>query len=48
MDRMKKRAAALLVPAFAVAMKYHLRREKMHPELSELMSKARYERIDRI
>ena len=47
-DRVKKRAAALLVPAFAVAMKYHLRREKMHPELAELMSKSRYTRIHQV
>jgi len=47
-DRIKKRAAALLVPAFAVAMKYHLRREKMHPELAELMSRPRYRTIKEV
>ncbi|MDJ0724799.1 MAG: bestrophin family ion channel [Prochloraceae cyanobacterium] len=47
-DRMKKRAAALLVPAFAVAMKYHLRRERVNPELGNLMSVTRYRRIKQV
>ena len=47
-DREEKRAAAQLVPAFAVAMKYHLRSERVNSELMPLMSQQQYQRLQEV
>ena len=44
-DRIEKEAAILLVPAFAVAMKLHLRKEPMNSELGSLVSPLQYRRL---
>jgi putative membrane protein len=44
-DREGKAANARLVAAFAAAMKLHLRRDPVHPELMPLMSQSQYHRL---
>ncbi|MBD6615511.1 hypothetical protein FNW02_06575 [Komarekiella sp. 'clone 1'] len=44
-DRTEKEAVLLLVVAFPVAMKLHLRREQVSSELSPLMSPSRYQTL---
>jgi putative membrane protein len=44
-DRIKKKAAMRLVTAFAVAMKLHLRRDSVNPELEPLVSPLQYQRL---
>ena len=44
-DRIEKEAAILLVPAFAVAMKLHLRQEPVNSELRSLVSPLQYRRL---
>ena len=40
-----KKSALRLLPAFAVAMKLHLRQEPINPELEPLMSPAQYQKL---
>jgi len=40
-----KKSALRLLPAFAVAMKLHLRQEAVNPELEPLMSPAQYQKL---
>jgi putative membrane protein len=40
-----KKSALRLLPAFAVAMKLHLRQESVNPELEPLMSPAQYQKL---
>ncbi|MEG4204259.1 bestrophin family ion channel [Microcoleus sp. Pol7_A1] len=40
-----KKSALRLLPAFAVAMKLHLRKESVNPELEPLMSPAQYQNL---
>ncbi|MEG4485385.1 bestrophin family ion channel [Microcoleus sp. D2_18a_B4] len=40
-----KKSALRLLPAFAVAMKLHLRQESVNPELEPLMSSAQYQHL---
>ena len=40
-----KKSILRLLPAFAVAMKLHLRQEKVNPELEPLMSPAQYQKL---
>ena len=47
-DREEKRSATQLVPAFAVAMKYHLRSERVNCELMPLMSQWQYQRLQEV
>jgi putative membrane protein len=44
-DRTEKEKSMKLVAAFPIAMKLHLRREAMNPELEPLLSPQQYERI---
>jgi putative membrane protein len=44
-DRVKKESILRLTVAFAVAMKLHLRRDPINPELKNLMSPLRYSKI---
>lgn len=47
-ERKSKAAAARLVAAFAVAMKLHLRRDPINPELAQLMSPLQYRRLQQV
>jgi ion channel-forming bestrophin family protein len=47
-ERKSKAAATRLVAAFAVAMKLHLRRDPLHPELAQLMSPLQYRRLQQV
>ncbi|MBD1883445.1 bestrophin family ion channel [Microcoleus vaginatus] len=44
-DIVIKKAVLRLLPAFAVAMKLHLRQEPINPELEALMSPAQYQKL---
>lgn len=44
-DIERKKSALRLLPAFAVAMKLHLRQEAVNPELEPLMSPAQYQKL---
>ncbi|MEP6487019.1 hypothetical protein NDI43_12175 [Microcoleus vaginatus GB2-A3] len=44
-DIVIKKAVLRLLPAFAVAMKLHLRQEQINPELEPLMSPAQYQKL---
>lgn len=44
-DFIEKKSAILLLPAFAVAMKLHLRLEPVNSELEQLMSTSQYQKL---
>ena len=47
-ERKNKAAAARLIAAFAVAMKLHLRRDPIDPELQPLMSSLQYRKLQQV